>query len=85
LVEVLEDVEADLRGLIASMGARVEAHALPVVTANRHQVRALLRNVIENAIRFGGDAPTIHLSADREERAWRVLVQDDGPGIGPKL
>jgi PAS domain S-box-containing protein len=44
-------------------------------------VTAALRNVVENAIEHGGDAPTVEVSAEADDERVRVHVADDGPGI----
>lgn len=44
-------------------------------------VTAALRNVIENAVVHGGDAPTIEISVKASDDRVQVHVADDGPGI----
>ncbi|MCB1355307.1 MAG: HAMP domain-containing protein [Maritimibacter sp.] len=43
-----------------------------------HAVRRALRNVIENAARYGGNARVSHVVTDQE---LLITVDDDGPGI----
>lgn len=59
---------------------------LPVVQANRALVRQLLQNLMENAIKFVGDAPR-----PRIEIGWRrdgdrsvCFVRDNGVGVEPQ-
>jgi signal transduction histidine kinase len=51
--------------------ARIDRDAL-------HQV---LLNLLDNAIKYGPDGQTIHISATREQRGTQIEVIDEGPGI----
>jgi signal transduction histidine kinase len=81
LDQVVADVLADLSAPLA--GARVEVGELPVVHADRTQVRALLQNLVANAAKFvhPGDQPAIEVSATRLDGGWRVEVADRGIGV----
>lgn len=54
-----------------SMEVRIRPHAL----------RRALRNVIENAERYGGDNPRVCYQARNDE--FVITVEDNGPGIPP--
>lgn len=83
----------DLLGLAAEEGARVGAeidaghasHAHWTVTGDERLLRRALRNLLENARRYGGSmAPTVTLSeASAANGAARLLlaVCDRGPGV----
>ncbi len=43
-------------------------------------IRRALRNLISNALRYGG---TARVALDQADRQVRITVQDDGPGIPP--
>jgi signal transduction histidine kinase len=49
----------------------------PTAIGDPVRVRQILRNLITNALRYGGDSVSIRLMAD--EAAGRVQVIDDGP------
>jgi len=54
---------------------------LPAVQASS-QVGRVLQNLIENAIKYRGEAtPQIHVSAQRADGAWVISVQDNGIGF----
>lgn len=53
---------------IASAPVRIDTVAL----------KRMLSNLTDNAIRYGGNA---RLSISRAGSAWRIAVEDDGPGI----
>jgi two-component system, OmpR family, sensor kinase len=43
-----------------------------------------LRNLLDNAVRAGGDDGTIRLELQRSPTAVRATVSDDGPGVPPE-
>jgi PAS domain S-box-containing protein len=84
LDELLEQLVADLGPGVDAAGARVTWDALPTVECDPDRLRHVLQNLLENALRFRGDAaPRIHVSARREADAWWLSVADNGIGIDP--
>ena len=71
----------------ASEGREVQVEAtqaLPEVAVDRQAFRLVLRNLLENAVKYApGPAPVhVEVSADgRRSRALAVRVRDSGPGI----
>ena len=47
------------------------------------QLRAVLQNLVSNALKFGGADPRVDLRAQRTSEGWRIEVGDRGPGIDP--
>jgi PAS domain S-box-containing protein len=47
------------------------------------KIRQVIRNLLDNAIKFSPAGGTIDVSTDRAEDAVRVSVSDQGPGIPP--
>jgi signal transduction histidine kinase len=46
------------------------------------RIQQVVRNVLANAIRYAPEGTHIHMSAhEDEERGWRIVVRDHGPGI----
>ncbi|KQP22643.1 sensor histidine kinase [Pseudorhodoferax sp. Leaf267] len=73
---------ADARGV--DLGARGLDDAAPedlVAWGDAALVEGILDNLIDNALRYGGQTLTIELSADRAARTCVLAVVDDGPGI----
>ncbi|WP_126136991.1 sensor histidine kinase [Tritonibacter mobilis] len=79
-------------GPIAESGGRnlaLEAPDLPIeIPADPDQIQQVFTNLIENALKYGGENVTVSLTAlDRDPAlrcpAVRVQVIDDGPGIDP--
>jgi len=75
------DVAAEaLRALAAEQaGEAVRLGALPVVSADRTQLRQVLQNLIGNALKFRGTE--VRVAAEREPAAWRFTVADNGIGL----
>ncbi len=54
------------------------------VLADAVALEQILTNLLENAIRYGGDGRGVEVCAQDANGAIRVEVRDDGPGIDPK-
>ncbi len=75
--EVLED----LAGVLGS--ATIEAGDLPTVPGDPVQLRAVVQNLVANALKFTRDGidPRVCVTAEHLEGHWRVEVTDNGRGI----
>ncbi|MFO1226606.1 ATP-binding protein [Roseateles sp.] len=76
----------DLLGLLAEEAARAEVPFEPdaglsdaAVSGQERLVRRAVRNLLENARRYGG--PEATLSLRRRAAQWEILVADRGPGV----
>lgn len=74
-------VLADLAQQIQERGARVGAAPAVTVAADGTLLRAVYQNLVSNALRHGGDAPSIRFSHERTADGDVLGVADDGPGI----
>lgn len=83
LADLVRDAADDLVGAFAESGAALRVEPLPVVTADRSQLRAVLQNLLSNAVAYRreGTAPSISVRALRQRGGWRVEVTDDGIGV----
>lgn len=83
LQSVLASTLEDLQAAISEHGAQVSHQKLPTVLAYETQLRQLLQNLISNAIKYRrpGEAPRIHLSAERESKQWIISVRDNSQGF----
>lgn len=87
--QVVDDVLADLGGLLRQTGALIRCGPLPVLPADRTQLAQVFANIIRNAVTFVGDGvtPEVQLSATPQRLAggnavgWRFTVADNGIGI----
>jgi PAS domain S-box-containing protein len=59
---------------------RLEAK-LPKLSADPPRLESILRNLIENAVKYGGEATKITVEACRQDKDFLFRVIDDGPGI----
>jgi light-regulated signal transduction histidine kinase (bacteriophytochrome) len=82
---VLQVVVANLQACIQETGARIEVGELPVVWGDEGELTQLFQNLINNAIKFHGDAPpTVSVTATAGDGEWVLKVRDNGIGIDPQ-
>ena len=96
--EVVENVRCDARALLNSVISDFEAtiqakqqhlkstiadnaSSLMIDAAKFHDV---LRNLVENAVNYTPDGGTVEIAADLVDHRYRIVVQDNGPGIPPE-
>ena len=59
------------------------AHA--VIAGDRGQIQQVLRNLIDNALKYGKPEGPVHVSVEAAQTAWvLVMVRDEGEGIAPE-
>jgi signal transduction histidine kinase len=56
---------------------------LPRVLADRMALSRILRNLLDNAVKFGPPDQTVRLVAERAGERVRLAVRDQGPGLTP--
>ncbi|HVC11149.1 MAG TPA: ATP-binding protein [Burkholderiales bacterium] len=86
LLEVVKSVLADLYPLAESRSINLgltEGERLPI-RANLPALRALLANLIDNALRYTPAGGQVDVSVRRGPRGALVTVADTGPGIAPE-
>ena len=74
--QVLESLDAQSVGGISLQGSSVRAIGDPT------RVRQILRNLVSNALRYGGD--DVDIAVSTEGNAALVTVSDNGPAIPPE-
>jgi len=52
-----------------------------VVHADPDALRQILRNLLDNALRYAPPSTAVSVSAARESASVRIIVEDEGPGI----
>jgi len=56
-----------------------------VVAGDRGQLQQVLRNLIDNALKYGGPEGPVHVSVEAAQTGWvLVAVRDEGDGIAPE-
>ena len=99
LADVIRNVISDLEVQIEQVGARLHVGELPTIEADPVQMRQLLQNLIDNALKFHqlDEAPVVKIHGEllgvREgrpsgnspvDRSCRVIVEDNGVGFDEK-
>lgn len=86
----LIQVRVDLRAQCAQVLERWEPEAIShvrfigssvTIVGDPARARQIIRNLVSNAIRYGGDEVTVEVSERREKAV--VQVRDNGPGVPP--
>ncbi len=81
----VEQCISDLQKLLAESEAEITYDELPTITVNPVQFEQLIRNLIQNAVKFRREEkPRIHISAVRRCDCWEFSVSDNGIGIDPE-
>ena len=61
---------------------RLDAN-LPTLLADRPRLETVIRNLIENSVKYAGEHATIRVAVHRKGEQLVFRVSDDGPGIPP--
>lgn len=81
LAVALEDLGPEL----SAHGAEVLAGPLPRVAADPALVTQVLRNLVENAVRYNpAEDPRVTVTAELANGVAEIVVADNGPGIPPE-
>jgi len=54
---------------------------MPRVRADRRALEQLLTNLVDNAVKYGGEGAEVRVRAERGSGTVRLVVEDTGPGI----
>lgn len=87
LEQVANAVVDDLDAEIARSGAHVRVDAPVRVRGDAALLRALLQNLVANAVKFAhssGITPRIEVRAEEFATGWHLAVDDNGPGVVPQ-
>ncbi len=80
--ELLRQVRDNLRVLLEETEAVLEVEPLPELEGNPTLLAQLFQNLIQNAVKFRGQAaPQVAISAERDGALWRFRVRDNGIGF----
>jgi signal transduction histidine kinase len=83
LGELADEITSSLRSELAAARARVLRVRLPAVHADRAQLGQLIRNLLENAIKYRSDERPLRIRLSGRVEAGNVLfcVEDNGRGF----
>jgi len=78
-------VDSEVARLPASQAARVcVVHDAVVVPGDEERLGQIVRNLLQNALRYASSAPgAVHICLQREDPNARLIIEDDGPGLPP--
>lgn len=82
LQEIVKELLEDFELIIEEKGAVVTVGDLPVIEANRGQIRQVFQNIVSNALKFSRPdlAPVIEINAvSLAEKAFDSEMQPEGP------
>ncbi len=78
-IELLGTVESMLKMVADKHTVKLEIPADIRVVANPHRLVQILRNLFENAVKYGGNQ--IVIAAQNDEETVRIAVSDNGRGV----
>jgi two-component system heavy metal sensor histidine kinase CusS len=87
--ELVEDAMWMARGLLNECGASCEVHersegaGLVRVRGSRGELARVVRNLLDNAIRYGARGGPIRIELSADAALVHVAVVDHGPGVSP--
>jgi PAS domain S-box-containing protein len=79
-----ESIQRSARQAQLQPGNRLEVQIeadLPKLFADRPRLETVIRNLIENSVKYAGDRAAIHIDVRRQGDQVVFRVSDDGPGI----
>jgi len=81
----IESFAADAAVLAEDSGHRFSAHVRGkgLVAIDESRLRQVLFNIIVNAIKASPEGSEIQLTSRFTKHAWRIAIDDDGPGVPP--
>ncbi len=84
---LLDNVLHDLEAKIKETKAVIHIHELPEISAYSTELRLLLQNLINNALKFCKTdiAPEITIDAKLKHDQWQFMIRDNGIGIDPRF
>jgi two-component system sensor histidine kinase/response regulator len=76
-----------LKDRLEETRAEITCSDLPVIRGPRVRVSQLMRNLIENAVKYRREAvePRVRISAERGDHEWIFSVADNGEGFDPSF
>ncbi|MES0363360.1 MAG: PAS domain S-box protein [Desulfobacteria bacterium] len=86
LADVVRGVVADLELHVERAGGRVEAGDMPTIDADPTQMRQLLQNLINNALKFHEPEkkPVVKIHSQLMNETCKITVEDSGIGFDEK-
>lgn len=85
LNELIEEAKASIYILNQEKNALVQHISLPTIFTNKAQLQVILKNLIENGIKYNtNEKPLVKITYKEKAGKHRIAIQDNGIGIDPK-
>ena len=85
LAPLVERAAQDAAGSVNAERLRLVIAAEPQVRGDLAQLEQVVRNLVDNALKYGGPATPVEVTLDlAREREARITVADQGEGIAPE-
>jgi two-component system OmpR family sensor kinase len=86
LAELARRAVAELAGVAQARGVDLGVHEAEAASVDGQpdSLHILLRNLVDNAVKYAPSGGTVDISVKRAPGAIRLLVEDSGPGIPPE-
>jgi signal transduction histidine kinase len=82
---IVADVLGRLDYMVIERGAQIVLpDSWPKALGHAPWVEEIWVNLLNNAIKYGGNPPLVELGAEKEGGAVRFWVRDNGPGLAPE-
>ncbi len=80
--DLIEDIVEQYEPLLNEKGFRLNTQLCPAeIRGNQHQIRQLMLNLIDNAVKYAPPKTTITLSVKIDDEMAVIVVHDEGGGI----
>lgn len=85
LNQVMDEIQASIRGLMSETGATIRRDPLPTVIVDALKVGQVLQNLLSNSLKFRTAAPPeIRITGEPRGDEWVIGVHDNGIGFDPQ-
>jgi signal transduction histidine kinase len=84
LNELVEEIKEDFQLKIKEKNAKIKYEILPLIKADRSQIKHVFQNFISNAIKFCEENPVICIDSKENDQEWEFQISDNGIGIEKK-
>ncbi len=82
LRSLVEEVLEDLKEEIAKRDLKIELRGEEIyVRSDREKLYILLKNLVENAVRYNREGGKVSVSIEKGSRGTRITIEDTGEGI----
>jgi two-component system, OmpR family, sensor histidine kinase QseC len=83
VMNIVRDTLAGMAELASESGAELSLNGPDnaLLATDARALRSMLSNLVDNALRYGGQGVAVDVAVEVETAAWRLRVCDNGPGI----